>query len=203
MSPSASFSPHAKYVSKGLFIDRWGTLLERPRKGFVSRYDRARFTPGALDAMFHASQTGWNLYLIGNESSVAQGHISGAQWESFESALVSDLHKQGIPITRSYACLDDPDGVAPHNNESVFQFPKTGVFHHAAQVDGIDLKQSWVIGDSTLELVAGWRANCRTAGVLTGEGLADGAFPVEPNYQADCLADVLGSLDARTVSRAC
>ncbi len=191
------------FVSKGIFIDRWGTLFERPRKGYLSSFERVNFTAGALDALFLAGQAGWNLYLVGNEDSVAFGDLSQQKWESFETAMLNNLRKQGIVITRNYACLDNPKGKAPHNNESVFQFPNTGTFHHAAQVDGIDLGQSWVIGDSSLELVAGWRANCRLASVRTGEALGDGHFPVEPEIQADCLADVLLSLNSGSFSQAC
>ncbi len=189
-------------VSRGLFIDRWGTLFERPRKGFLSSFDRVRFTPGALDALFMAGQAGWNLYLIGNEDSVAFGNLSQQKWETFERAMLAQLQKQGISITRNYACLENPAGEPPHNAESVFLLPNTGAFHHAAQVDGIDLRQSWVIGDSSLELVAGWRANCHLASVRTGESLKDGTFPVEPELSADNLAEALANLSQGFLSKA-
>lgn len=189
-------------VSKGLFIDRWGTLFERPRKGFLSSFDRVRFTPGALDALFMAGQAGWNLYLIGNEDSVAFGDLSQQKWERFERAMLAQLQRQGIAIAHNYACLENSAGKPPHNAESVFRLPNTGVFHHAAQVDGIDLRHSWVIGDSSLELVAGWRANCHLASVRTGEALKDGNFPVEPEFSADCLAEVLAHLSQGTLSKA-
>jgi histidinol phosphatase-like enzyme len=149
-----------------------------------------------------AGQAGWNLYLIGNEDSVAFGNLSQQKWETFERTMLAQLHKQGIAITRNYACLENPDGEPPHDAESVFLLPNTGVFHHAAQVDGIDLRHSWVIGDSSLELVAGWRANCHLASVRTGEALKDGNFPVEPEFSTDCLADALAHLSQPILSKA-
>ncbi len=59
---------------RGLFIDRWGTLLEQPDEP-VDRFDKVEFTPGAVDALFHASQQSWNIYLIGNEDAVAFGAL--------------------------------------------------------------------------------------------------------------------------------
>ena len=97
----------------------------------------------------------------------------------------------GIPIQRSYACTDDPEGLEPHSKESVFLLPNTGALYHAAQVDGVLLDQSWVVGDSSRELVAGWRAGCRLAGVRTGLAVKDGRFPVDPEMFADDLAGVL------------
>ena len=74
--------------ARGLFIDRWGTLLELPEQGFVARFEEARFYPGVLDAMFHAGQAGWNLYLIGNENSVASGELPFEAWQEFEQRYV-------------------------------------------------------------------------------------------------------------------
>lgn len=176
---------------RGLFIDRWGTLLELPEPGFVSRFEDARFTPGAVDALFHASQAGWNLYLIGNEDSVSSGQLELETWQGFEAELLDHLRSHGVPIKRCYACTDDPEAKPPHNQDSVFFLPKTGTLYHAAQVDGINLDQSWVIGDSSLELVAGWRASCRLAGVRTGLAVQDGMFPVDPEILADDLSGVL------------
>lgn len=186
-SPLPSSGPPAR----GLFIDRWGTLLELPEQGFVERFEDARFTPGTLDALFHAGQAGWNLYLIGNEDAVAHGHWSIDSYSAFEADLLEHLRSHGIPIRRSYACTDDPEGVPPHTKDSVFFLPNTGGLYHAAQVDGISLDQSWVIGDSSLELVAGWRASCRLAGVRTGMAVQDGNFPVDPEIHAEDLASVL------------
>ena len=106
------------------------------------------------------------------------------------------LRSHGIPIQRSYSCTDHPSGTKLHAKDSVFLFPNTGCLYHAAQVDGIDLRRSWVIGDSSLELVAGWRAGCRLAGVRTGLGLADGQIDVEPDITNETLADVLSEVTA-------
>ncbi|MDA1265669.1 MAG: hypothetical protein O2816_11375 [Planctomycetota bacterium] len=183
--------PGSGHPARGLFIDRWGTLLELPEQGYVSRFEDACFTPGTLDALFHAGQAGWNLYLIGNESSVALGQQSMESWLQFEQDLLEHMRSHGVPIRRNYACTDDPEGVPPHIKDSVFCLPNTGGLYHAAQVDGIILDQSWVIGDSSLELVAGWRASCRLAGVRTGMAVKDGNFPVDPEILAEDLATVL------------
>lgn len=182
--------------ARGLFIDRWGTLLELPEKGFVESFEEARFTPGALDALFHAGQAGWKLYLVGNEASVAHGSQDLETWERFEQDLLEHLRSHGIPIQRCYACTDDPQGVEPHTKESVFLLPNTGALYHAAQVDGVLLDQSWVVGDSSLELVAGWRAGCHLAGVRTGMAVQDDGFPVDPELMGDDLACVLREVTA-------
>lgn len=188
---------------RALFVDRWGTLLERPEKGWCARFRDARFTPGALESLFRAHQAGWAIYLLGNEESVALGRISDSTWERFESELLQSLSAYGVPVARNYACLDDPArGKAPHDKDSVFFLPNTGAMYHAKQHDGIDLEASWVIGDSTLELAAGWRAGCRLAGVRTGEALGDGDLDVEPEILGATLSQVVHELVELTRERA-
>jgi histidinol-phosphate phosphatase family protein len=183
--PGTGAPPHA------LFVDRWGTLLERPQQGFCEAFAEVSFTPGALDLLFRACQAGWTLYLIGNEDGVAQGSWTDKAWQAFEAELLAHLTALGIGVRRNYACLDHPEGKGKHRRDSVFLFPNTGAMYHAAQTDGIRLGESWVIGDSTLELSAGWRAGCRLAGVQSGLGLADGGVHVEPEVVCADLTEAL------------
>ena len=186
--PGTTPSPRA------LFVGRWGTLLETPEKGFAERFDSSLVLPGAADALFRAQRAGWQVYLMGNEPGVWEGHWSDDAWQDFERELLDHLRGAGVLVTRNYACLDHPDGVRGHTTDSVFRLPNTGVMYHAAHTDGVRLNESWVIGDSTVDLVAGWRSGCRIAGVRTGTGLADGTYEVEPAFLADSLADVLGEI---------
>ncbi|HIF24267.1 MAG TPA: hypothetical protein EYQ27_20745 [Gemmatimonadetes bacterium] len=89
-----------------------------------------------------------------------------------------------------------PDGKAPHDKESVFLFPNTGVMYHAAQMDGIILSESWVIGDGALELASGWRAGCRLACIGDGSALSESDLKVEPEVQAMSLSQALSEIGA-------
>jgi D-glycero-D-manno-heptose 1,7-bisphosphate phosphatase len=188
---------------RGLFVDRWGTLLEGGKRGFCSRPEDLLFQPGAVDALFRAQQAGWTIYLIGNEDAVAKGRLSDAAWERVSAALVAQLASLGVDVRRNYACLEHPSGKGTHRRPSVFLLPDTGVFFHAAQEDGVELPRSWVIGDSTLELAAGERAGCKIAGVRTGLGLGDKTLQVDPRFVGENLAEavdhLLGSLLGRRV----
>jgi len=183
---------------RALFVDRWGTLLQAPPEGYVRAASELRFHPGALDALFRASRAGWRLYLVGNEDAVAFGQLPLAAWEEIEKKMLGELARAGVPIAKNYVCLDHPEGIAGRRNDSVYQLPNTGPFYHATHNDGIDLGRSWVIGDSTLELVAGWRAGVRMAGVRTGQALQDRAYHVAPEVEEADLAAVLRELLTRT-----
>ena len=186
--------PGTRPPVRGLFVDRWGTLFRLPEKDFVHRWEQVQFIEGSVDALFRAQQSGWNLYLIGNEEAVAHGKVSDRTWAKLERELLDHLSGMGVNIRRNYACLDHPQGKPPHKKPSVFLLPDTGALYHAAQVDGVELTQSWVIGDSTLELACGERAGCNVAAVRTGLALEDRTLDVEPAMQGEDLADVIGIL---------
>jgi D-glycero-D-manno-heptose 1,7-bisphosphate phosphatase len=185
---------HTEAPIRGLFIDRWGTLIDSKLPHMQETMGAWEFQKGALDAMFRAQQAGWLLYLIGNESGVAFGQVDEQCWRDHERELLGRLSAQGVRIQRNYACLDHPAGKGAHKRPSVFLTPDTGVFYHAMQQDEVVLEQSWVIGDGTLELVAGERAGLNSAGVRTGRALCDGELAVDPKLSADDLADFIGAL---------
>ena len=187
--------PGAGPPTRGLFVDRWGTLLVKPQ-GIVETFEQVEFVPGAIDALFHASQAHWNIYLIGNEEDVAFGRLPLESWKAIESGMLEHLRAHGVPVKRMYACTDHPEGQKPHNQDSVFLLPNTGALYHAAQMDGVELRESWVIGDGTLELAAGWRAGCRIARVETGQPLGEGELQVEPDLVEPDLPRLLKQLGA-------
>ncbi len=179
---------------RGLFVDRWGTLIDSERTCLGPNCGPLRFIPKALDALFRAQQSGWLIYLIGNESGVAEGLVSEEQWLEHERDLLAQLAAHGVQITRNYACKDRPAGSGQHRRPSVFLLPDTGVFYHALQSECVVLERSWVVGDGTLELAAGERAGMRVAGVRTGRAMGDGELHADPQLVAEDLADFVGAL---------
>lgn len=171
---------------RAIFVDRWGTLLEVPEQGYPRSAEDVRFFPGVPESLFRMARAGWLVYLLGNEEAVARGEVTEAAWREVEAFVVERLERAGVTVASSYAGLDQPD--------SVYHLPNTGAFYHAAHTDGVALEKSWVIGDSTLELVAGWRAGCRQIGVRTGLALEDATYKVDPEFVADDLAAALREL---------
>lgn len=186
--------PGTRTAPRGLFVDHWGTLLRNPSQGFATSPDDVEFLPEAISSLFQAGQHGWNIYLIGNEPSVPDGKIDGATWQTIEDHVINTLHRHGVAITRNYICTDHPEGRKPHDKDSVYLLPNTGAMYHAMQEDGIQLPSSWVVGDGPLELAAGWRSGCRTAGVQLEGEVREGALSVEPEVFASSLADALSQI---------
>jgi histidinol phosphatase-like enzyme len=190
-APIPGTVPHPR----ALFIDRWGTLVHPPARGYALSLNEVEFAAGAVDALFRATQAGWRVYLLGNEEAVARGRLAPEAWAELQAGLLAHLSEHGARVDRCYVSLDDPvNGVKGRRKDSVYHLPNTGAFYHAAHADRVELRKSWVIGDSTLELVAGWREGVRLAGVRSGLGLSDRTFEVTPEILAPDLAGVLQQL---------
>jgi histidinol phosphatase-like enzyme len=179
---------------RALFIDVWGTLVEIPPRGWCESPSEIRFTHGAPEALFRAQRAGWYLYLIGNADTLARGLQDEPTWRTVHAAVHEELACFGVQARRDYTCTVHPRGKGKNKRDSVYRLPNTGPFQHAAHHDRIAVEESWVIGDSTLELVSGWRAGCHLAAVRTGLALADKSFSVEPGYAAENLAEAVTAI---------
>lgn len=187
-APRPSWGP----PPRGVFIDVFGTIVAPAADGeSIPRFEDAEFYEGVLDALFRVTQSGWNLYLVGNMNTVAFGHQSIDEWKIFQAELHAHMRGLGIKLRRDYTCVDHPEGVKGRDRDSVYMLPGTGAMHHAAQADSVRLPLCWVIGDSTVELVAGWRAGCRVASVATGVALGDRTYHVDPEMSGASAAGVL------------
>ncbi|MCH2107557.1 MAG: hypothetical protein MK291_13055 [Planctomycetes bacterium] len=179
---------------RALFIKRQGTLLSSAALS-AARFTPELLVPGAVDALFRASQAGWSIYLLGNEDEVAHGRMDIETWERFEDELLQHLRGQGVCVVRSYSCTDDPiDGVGAHRKESVYRLPNTGAMYHAKQAEGVELKSSWIIGNDALELAAGWRAGCLSAGILGEQECITGSLETDTAFVARDLPGALQAL---------
>jgi len=188
---------HNGQPRRALFIARWNVVLQKPTFGHARTMADVSFLPGVTDALFHAGQQGWQIYLFGNEDQVPDGRQSLEDWLAIDAGILEHLRSHGVQITRSYAATERPEGVPPYDKESVYALPNTGVMHHARQEDGIDLDESWVVANDVLSLVAGWRAGCHTAGVATPRIMQEGNLSVEPELIGRDLAHTLASMGAR------
>jgi histidinol phosphatase-like enzyme len=183
---------------RGIFVSRDGGLVladagkQRPKSDSTCGIECCA---RALRLLFRAGQRGWNLYLIGNEEGVAKGRLADTAWEEYEARLRAQLAGEGIALVRHYACLDHPKGKGKHRRDSVFRFPNTGALFHAAQEDGIELRESWLLSSDVDELAAGWRAGCRTGRVgkhsTAGSQGAEASSDLE--VEADLVAEDLAS----------
>ena len=168
--------PHRQAV----FFELDGVVLERPRIGSDGQVSYHR---GALQALARINPVQFLLFVATNREDIAFGKLSDREFRKVCDRFVQDAAELGVRIAKIYSCPFHPKGRAKYRKESVFRKPAPGMFKIAQQEFDLNLARCWMIGHTTVDMLAASRAGMGTILVETGEGGRDGAFFVEPHFQ--------------------
>lgn len=166
-----------------LFLDRDGVIIVE--KNFQIDSREMEFYPGTLDAL-KAVDRRFLMVVVSNQSGIARKIFTGDEVEEFNLALSEKLNREGIRIDGWYFC---PHG--PLDN-CLCRKPMPGMLLRAADELSVELKESWIVGDKSSDILAGQTAGVRTVLVKTGyAGKEQGTVPVKPDHIADNLYDAV------------
>jgi D-glycero-D-manno-heptose 1,7-bisphosphate phosphatase len=147
--------------NRAVFIDKDGTLIEDVPYNVNPK--RIRLMPGAAQALPILHTVGYRLIVISNQSGVARGYFPEEALAGVEVRLRELLAQAGAPLTGFYYCPHHPDGMVPaYSINCSCRKPAPGLLIHAANEHGINLEQSWFVGDILDDVEAGRRAGCKT-----------------------------------------
>ncbi|PIM51673.1 HAD family hydrolase [Roseateles chitinivorans] len=148
-----------------LFIDKDGTLIENVPYNVDPA--QLRFMPGAGQALAALSSAGLALVIVTNQSGLARGYFTRAQFAQLQEALLQRLRDEaGVRIDDVLLCPHEPD--AQGRPACLCRKPAPGMLITAARRHGLDLTRSWMVGDTLDDVEAGRRAGAR--GLLFDSG---------------------------------
>ena len=179
-----------KNKQKAIFLDRDGTI--NVLNGFLSNIDDFEFLPGIAEAIKKINNSEYLVIVATNQPVVARGECTLEKLEQIHRKMESELGKQGAYLDDLFYCPHHPDkGYKGENIEFKIDCncrkPKTGMLKQAANKYNIDLKQSWFIGDTTMDIKTGINAGTKTILVNTGEAGLDKKYNVVPDYNFENL----------------
>lgn len=144
------------------FLDRDGTLIRDV--GYGHRLADYELLPGVLDGLARLRSAGFRFAIVTNQSGIARGVFSRAEYERFHGRLLDDLAAAGIAVEATFMCPHLPDASCDCRK------PSPSPLYRARDLLGADLAASWVIGDHVSDLCLAANAGCRGILVLTGHG---------------------------------
>ncbi|HSI82383.1 MAG: D-glycero-alpha-D-manno-heptose-1,7-bisphosphate 7-phosphatase [Candidatus Methylacidiphilales bacterium] len=146
---------------KAVLLDKDGTLV----KDVPYNVDihKVHFAEGAVDSLLLLQEAGYKLFIISNQSGIALNYFSRSDFHRMRKYISDSLESFGIQLSGFYYCPHHPSGSNP---EYAFRCqcrkPEPGMLYQAAAEHGIDLHNSWMVGDILHDVEAGNRAGCRT-----------------------------------------
>ena len=91
-----------------IFLDRDGTI--NVDHGYVHEIDNFEFIDGVIDAMRELKEMGYALVLVTNQSGIARGKFTEAQFETLTEWMDWSLADRGVDLDGIYYCPHHPQG---------------------------------------------------------------------------------------------
>ncbi len=140
-----------------VFLDRDGTLIKD--KGYVYKKEDLEFFPGVFETLRNLRKAGYLLILLTNQSGIARGYYSGADYRKFNSYFLNRLFEEGVIVDRVYHCPHHPDDGCSCRK------PQTGMIEKAMNDIRISLSRSFMVGDKPSDIMTGKKMGIRTVGL--------------------------------------
>ena len=144
-------------MAKAVFLDRDGTIVEDP--GFLHEPEKVKLLPGAAEAMRRLNDAGYRVIIVTNQSGIARGRYTVADYEAVQRRLGELLAAHGARLDGAYFCPHHPLLSGPCECRK----PGLKLFHDAQAAFDIDFSRSWWVGDRLSDV--------QPARLLGGEGI--------------------------------
>lgn len=154
-------------ISRALFLDRDGVLNEEI--GYLSRSEQVRFVAGIFPLCRSARRLGYRIVVVTNQSGIARGLYTIADFERLMTWIRSEFVKQRADLDAVYFCPYHPEhGLGEYRREHEDRKPGPGMLLRAARDLGLHLSESVMVGDRCSDIRAANAAGLRKAFLLTG-----------------------------------
>jgi len=153
--------------TKMIFIDRDGVINKDPggwtKYSYVTELKDLRFIPGALKALKILNRNGIKVIVISNQAGVGKGYFSEEKLAEVNAKMLDEISRHGGRIEEVYYCI--------HKDEDNCRCrkPKTGLLDDAVRKYHINPSETYFIGDSNVDVIAGRRIGAKTVFVLSGK----------------------------------
>jgi len=151
-------------MRRAVFLDRDGVInVKAPEGQYITRWEDFQFLPGVAGAIALLQEASFTVIVVSNQRGVGKGLMTANDLEAIHSRMLAELAASGARIDAIYYCPHDLDA------RCACRKPEPGMLLQAAKDHAIDLPNSWMVGDSDSDILAGKRAGCRTARIVRSD----------------------------------
>lgn len=164
-----------KQAARCVFLDRDGVINQGMN---INRPEDFKLIDGVVGAISRLKQAGYLVILASNQGGLGEDLDGSIRWKSrpMSREQLAAVHGEMAKLLGETAALDDIK-FCPHSKSVPCQCkkPSPGMLVEAAAEFGIDLQQSFMVGDRATDVAAGNAAGVTAILVLSGPDGADTA----------------------------
>jgi len=170
-------------LKRAIFLDRDGVInrvIMREGKPYSPRkLSNFRFIDGVKEVLIRLKEDGFLLIVVTNQPDISRGLIT---WDQLNA--IHDLIRKELPIDDIIVCPHDD------SDDCDCRKPKSGMIVESALKWGIDIGNSFIIGDTWKDMEAGHMAGCSTI-------LLDAPYnqDVESDHRINVIADSINIIE--------
>ena len=129
---------------KAIFLDRDGVINKEVN--YLYKIENFEFINGIFESCLYFQNLGYIIIIITNQSGISREFYSDNDYQKLSAWMLEEFSKHGIIIQDTLYC--------PHGPESNCRCrkPKSGMFIEAKKKHNINMKESWMIGDSEIDI---------------------------------------------------
>jgi|GEM_PF-251193 len=145
-------------MNGAVFLDRDNTIIHND--GDLGDPAQVRLIQGAASAIASLKGLNYRIIVVTNQGGVARGKFTEADVDRVNERINELIRaNSGVFIDRFYYCPYHPEGtVDRYRRDHPWRKPRPGMLLQAARDLGLDLRQSWMIGDQMRDVQAGFSA---------------------------------------------
>jgi D-glycero-D-manno-heptose 1,7-bisphosphate phosphatase len=125
--------------------------------------DDVALVPGAAPALCRLRDAGYLLVAVSNQPAAAKGVVTLDRLRAVQDRVLELLQREGVVPDAVRCCFHHPEATVPELRQTCpCRKPAPGMLLDAAAELEVDLRASWMIGDTDGDVAAGAAAGCRT-----------------------------------------
>tara|TARA_B110000495_G_C23019247_1_gene604314 strand:+ start:1636 stop:2130 length:495 start_codon:yes stop_codon:yes gene_type:complete len=140
---------------KTVFLDRDGVINQK-RIDHVKNISELKIFPFVSKAIKKLQIAEFKIIVITNQSAINRGLMNHQDLKNIHKEIQIFLSQDKTKIDSFYYCPHTP------NENCLCRKPKTGLLLKAIYDFSIDVKNSWFVGDSESDILAGQSVGCKT-----------------------------------------
>jgi mannose-1-phosphate guanylyltransferase / phosphomannomutase len=186
-----------RHPRPAVFLDRDGVLNVDADP--VARGEQLQLLPGVAEAIRRINRSEHLAIVVTNQPAIAKGFLSETDLAAVHAALETMIGREHAFVDRIYYCPHHPDkGFAGERPEYKIackcRKPAPGMLLAAAAELNIDLSRSYMIGDRSVDILAGAEAGCKTVLVGGRAPAHDRRYPCRPDFICKNIAEAVGMI---------